>query len=1598
MSAQPLKQLLVGITIFLISFLSKAQLVPQFNATPVSGCAPLVVNFHDQSTGGATQWYWDLGNSTVSFIQNPSATYFNPGTYTIKLVIQNAAGTKDSIIKSQYITVYALPTVSFTASPLTGCYPLPVQFTDNSTAGSGSITGWLWDFGDGSSSTSANPSHIYTASGNYNVSLQITNSNGCTKTLTRTNYISIVAGVHAAFTNSAPLGCTVPETINFQNQSTGTGTLNYQWLFGDGGTSAAVSPAHTYTGAGTYTVTLIVTNSTGCSDTIRHSNISIGTVHANFDLPQTACAGAPVSFTNTSSPVPVSVMWNFGDATTSTVISPVKTYAAPGLYTVKLVSNFGGCSDSLTKDILIFPKPQSVFTGSPLQACSVPFTVNFTNSSVNVISSQWLFGDGGTSSATNPSYTYTTPGTYDVTLITMNQNGCTDTLKKTAYVKVQLPVATINNLPQQGCAPLSWTFNSTVNSIEPVTAYHWDFGDGTTSTAANPTHVFAAGVYDIQLIITTVNGCTDTITFPAGIKASVKPVPNFSATPRDACAKETISFTDLTTGTVTNWIWLFGDGGTSTEQNPVHEYEDTGYFNITLIVSNNGCMDTLVFNNYIHIKPPIAAFDVTLDCANHYTPVITDHSIGADEWHWDFGDGTTSVVPNPVHTYSSVGTYTISLTVVNHITGCDYTKTATITVADEHAAFTASLTTLCKNSSTDFTATSVHNPPAIVNYEWDFGDGATATGVTASHVYVTAGLYSVRLIITDVNGCKDTLNRNQYIRVNGPTANFAPSVPGSCLMTAITFTDQSVTDGTHALAQWHWYYGDGIDEVVTAPPFTHSYTNSGIYGVTLVVQDTYGCTDSIVKINLLTISTPVAAFASVDTVSCPNKPIVFTNTSTGPTLTYHWDFGDGATSTSPAPSHSYAADGLYTVQLTVTDIYGCVNTRVMPQYVRIATPAADFTVSDSVSTCPPLIVQFSNTSQNMATYAWDFGDGNTSAQQNPTHFYNVAGIYFARLSITSPGGCTSVKIQKIVVKGPSGTFHYAPLTGCSPLTVSFTAVTQSRSTFIWDFTDGNTLATSDSILTHTYTIPGIYVPKMILRDLAGCTVAITGTDTIKVNGVLAQFAADTLLRCSPGNVVFSNNSISNDVITGYLWHFGDGTTSTDPEPVHFYAAEGIYTASLTATTATGCVNTVTAPLPVKVVKTPQISLTQPASGCMPLTQSFNGSLLNADTSAINWHWNFSDGHTGNGQILSSVTFANAGVINTELIAVNSSGCRDTATGSFEVYAQPAIDAGQNISICRGSGKTLTAIGGVSYTWSPSAGLSCTNCASPVATPDSARTYTVTGYSSRGCSNTNTVHVDVNYPFVMQHGPGDTLCTGLSAILRASGAVSYSWSPSTGLNQTSGGTVTASPTTTTTYTVIGYDGKNCFADTAHYTVKVYPIPVVTAGADQHINVGRTITLTPTLSPDVTHVVWTPTVGVVSNHYPSVDVKPTTDMQYKVSVTNDGGCTASAMVNVFVLCNGTNVFIPNTFSPNGDGANDVFYPRGTGLFTIKQARIYNRWGEQVYEKYSFNANDASAGWDGTYKGQKLLPDVYVYMFEILCDNNTTLVYKGNIALIR
>ncbi|MBC7586841.1 MAG: PKD domain-containing protein, partial [Chitinophagaceae bacterium] len=578
-------QLLTALSLTLGSV--HAQLHADFTASPSAGCSPLIVSFRDSSTGNPTQWKWDLGNGTISFVQNPSVSYINAGTYTIKLIIKNNGGS-DSISKSQFITVYENPIVNFSATPTTGCYPLHTQFTDLSIAAAGSISKWQWDFGDGVVSTQQNPNHVYTSQAQFDVKLKITNSNGCFSVIDKPSFIKINGGVKANFSYTASGNCQPPTPVNFNNSSTGTGALTYEWSFGDGGISTAKNPVHNYYNPGSYTLKLITTNVLGCTDTlVKVNGINIGAVQANFTAATSACVGSQVAITNTSAPATASSMWYFSDSSISTQINPIKTFNTPGIFQIKLVNNFGSCKDSATKNITITQKPTAAFTAVNNIACAAPVSVQFSSNSLGGATYFWNFGDGNISTLQSPTHSYNQQGNYTVSLTVANANGCKDSIAKTDFVAVAPPrIENITIDPKEGCKPLSVDFLSLVTSVQTIAQYFWEFGDGNTSTSQKPTHLYTSeGVFNVKLTVTTTGGCSDTYTRLNAVKVGHKPVPDFSATPLDGCASSGVNFYDLSTnGPATNWFWQFGDGKTSMEQNPWTDYMDTGYFTIKLIV------------------------------------------------------------------------------------------------------------------------------------------------------------------------------------------------------------------------------------------------------------------------------------------------------------------------------------------------------------------------------------------------------------------------------------------------------------------------------------------------------------------------------------------------------------------------------------------------------------------------------------------------------------------------------------------------------------------------------------------------------------------------------------------------------------------------------------------------------------------------------------------------------------------------------------------------------------------------------------------------------------------------------------------------------
>lgn len=1270
------------LVLFLLSQSVFAQVTADFSTTSASGCSPLVVNFSDASTGPVTSWFWDFGNGNTSTLQNPGAVYITPGFYTVSLTVSDGSNT-NTITRTNFVQVFNNPTTNFSVTGATsGCIPFTTNFQDNSTPGDGTIVSWLWDFGDGSNSNQQNPIHTYTTAGTFSVILVTTDDNGCSDVHTINNLIQTFNTPTASFSGTPLQSCTAPLNVHFNNTSGGgSGSLTYFWDFGDGNTSTATNPNHTYTASGSYDVTLIVNDALGCSDTLTLNNyVVIDQPVAGFNGDQTVCLGSSVHFNNASSGYSTR-LWDFGDGTTSTANNPNHTYAAAGTYDVTLiVGNASLCFDTLVipNFVTVFPEPQVNFFASDTIACEVPLAVNFSGFGTNIVSWNWNFGDGTTDTVQNPSHIYNNFGNYTVTLIATNNNGCIDTVRKLSYIQIEQTTAQILAAPNDGCNPLTVNFQDNSSSIVPITSYFWDFGDGNTSTLQNPSNTFTVtGTYNVMLAIENQLGCRDTAF--TTIAVGDIPFANFSVSATNVCPNEDVFFTDLSTN-ATEWFWDFGDGATSNLQNPSHAYSDTGFFTVTLTVRNNGCPDDTIMTNLIYVNPPIARFNLNPanGCAIPHTVFFTDQSTLPDTWFWDFGDGNTSTAQNPIHSYTSTGTFTVTLIVTDTIFGCSDTTTRNVNVALTNADFTGTPLFGCGPLNVQFTNNSTDSD----SWLWDFGDGTTSIQQHPNHTYNTPGTYTVTLTANSVLGCSSTRTRTNYVQVIGPDVNFGADQISACDSLLVNFTDSTIFSAP--ITSWSWNFGDGNTSNLQNP--SHFYQFAGIYDVSLTVTDIDGCTRTFTRNNYIDISNVIANFQSNDTISCLGDSTQFQSTSFGSNLSYLWFFGDGDSASIENPSHFYADTGTYDVTLIIEDHNMCTDTLILSQYINVVESHANFTATNAAGSCPPLLVSFSDSSySNIVAWNWDFGDGTTSTLQNPSHVYTTAGSFDVQLIVENANGCidTILKSGFVQLQGPSGSFSFDANSGCNPISVNFQANATNTISYTWDFGDGTVITTTSDSVNHIYTTAGTFYPVVILDDGLGCTFSLAPPDSIVVDPLPnPDFSVDQASLCGPDSVHFTDISSSANPITSWYWDFGDGDTSTAQNPTHFYASLGNYTVTLSVTNSTSCVDTIIKPDLIHVNPLPTaIANADISAGCFPLSVQFSDSSTGA-TGMQAWNWNFGDGNTSNQQHPQH-TFTSAGVYSVVLTAIDANSCQNTDTISITVYEPLSVNFEQKNIACNG---------------------------------------------------------------------------------------------------------------------------------------------------------------------------------------------------------------------------------------------------------------------------------------------------------------------------
>jgi gliding motility-associated-like protein len=1450
--------------------------VAAFTSNVTSGCAPLGVTFTDQSTNHPTSWTWSFGNGQISNKQSPTIGFFAAGTYTVTLIVKNADGTS-AVRDSNYITVYASPAVSFGLNHL-ACSPADIQFQQFSQPGQGTITSYVWNFGDGSPpGGDAAPIHLYTQPGYYNVSLTVTNSGGCTSSVTDYRTLRLVDGVQTNFAwNETGNTCTAPFSLNFLNQTAGPATMTYNWSFGGGaaptGSSSTNPTGIAYPSAGSFPVTLIATSSLGCADTLTQ-NVPLTSNSPVINGPTAGCVNTSINFSNGTHPAPIASSWSWGDGSQgSNDSAATHTYTSAGTYTLTLTNTYANCTTTTTGNITISAGLIPTFTATPVSACKAPLTVQFTDQTTPVPTQwSWKFGDGQTSIAQNPTHTYTTAGSYTVTLNATVAGGCQDSISKNNFVVIQAPSVTIGGT-LGACIASSATFNTinpvaNANAVDGVASYAWTATGSNegSSTAANPSFTYpSTGNYTISVIITTNGGCTATAS--SSVQIGTPLIPSFTISPPSpVCNSTVLTFTSTTPGNPQTYDWNFGDhsghDSISTHPTVTHQYGFYGPHIVTLTVYNNGCPQQA--NKTIQIEPPFAFFSYTLGntgCSNRSLIQFNDSSYistntglyGAVSWSWNFGDpasgaNNTSSQENPTHQYpaptGTPQTYTVTLTVTQGT--CPSTISDQVTIGNITASFTSVPPgPACRNAQVTFTSTST--PVSLIGgYSWQV-DAQPPTAESSSPTYQTSftpnGTHSMTLIAFDQNGCPST-PATSNIQINGPIAAFnVPATGGACQSIQMTFTDASIASPS-AIASWSWNFGDGSPASILQNA-THIYADTGYFQPVLTVTDAAGCIDTTSR--TLQITQPVANFGVPDSFYCPNEPLTFIDSSQGYNLVESWNFGDGS-GPQPTPVHSFTNNGqTYNVTLTATDKNNCTNTITKP--VRIQSPIAAFNIADTTGICVPLQTIFTAAGQYYDSLYWEFGDGQTSTLAPSTsHFYNSLDTFTATLVVQGPGGCLDSTSRKVYLTNPNTTvFNFTPKTACDSIVVQFTILPPPYTTFNLQFGDGLADSSGNEAPVHTYRIIDSYLPSLNLTDATGCIVTVNNGGVV-VLGAVPFFTASPAAFCDSGTVTFNDYTITNNGVLSKTFSFGDGSSASQSPPLtnpfdttHYYNTTGSLPATLSVITLANCTASYTDT--IRVYQTPQAAISDSGYLCAGLLQ-FLGKLAFPDVDTLFWHWDFGNGQTANVQ--NPLVNTAAGTYTVSLVASTSFGCADTTSTSVTINPNPTIKGPKEINTPVGIPVTIPfsySPDVTTWSWLPIASLSCADCPNPVATLIFAQTYSVL------------------------------------------------------------------------------------------------------------------------------------------------------------VTDSNNCTDTASILINTICNEGNYFFPNTFSPNGDGVNDYFYPRGSGLYNIQSLTIFNRWGQIVFQRKNFPANSETMGWDGTFNGKPAPMDAYVYIAEVICVNAQVVAIHGNVTLVR
>ena len=885
----------------------------------------------------------------------------------------------------------------------------------------------------------------------------------------------------------------------------------------------------------------------------------------------------------------------------------------------------------------------------------------------------------------------------------------------------------------------------------------------------------------------------------------------------------------------------------------------------------------------------------------------------------------------------SFGFYSVTVTDNN---SCTATASVLITQPSQLNLVTFNVTpTSCTlNTGSAVTAASGGTPP--YTYQW-LPYGGNSNGATG----LGAGTYTVT--VTDNKGCTDTV----HITINTAT-------PPTIAISAVT--------------QVNCYGGSNGSATATASngvvPYSYQWSNgqtsatatglsAGTY--TVIATGANGCAGSAT----VTITQPpqlVVNISSQTNVNCfgQSNGSANANVSGGtPAYSYQW-LPTGGTSASA----SNLPAGTYT--LNVTDSKGCTGSTTV---TITQPPILNATITSANATCSQnngwaTVTPTGGTAPY--TYLWSNGQTGTTINNLGAGSYSV--------TVTDANGC--MKPATVIISQSAALTIDITATNITCNGENDGSATASAQTgtppYTYQWSNGQTTATIGNLSAGTYTVT--------VTDLVNCSGTAMVT-IVEPSALTGSITASTDVLCHGESAGAATMTVSGGT-TPYNYQWSNNATSATASNL----PAGTYTVTVADSNGCSVSDTITINEPSEL----SLSATSTTKTCKGEAEGTATVTASGGVPPYNYLWdNGQSGYTANA--LASGSY--------DITVTDANGCTGTIQVNIGEHPEPVVDAGVNLQYCEGQEPLiLQGTGADSYQWSPAAGLSCATCATTEVSPTNTTLYVLTGTDGNGCKATDEVLVTVINKQQTSVGADIHICGKQKVQLEAMGGTAYSWQPAEGMDDSYTARPTVTVEATTDYAVIIKQG-DCFTDTIRQSVVVHTQPEVSIGPDINAALREQVQLHAD-TMNATSIEWIPPVNLSCADCNNPVANAERDIRYVARVSNDGGCIAEDELWIKVDCTEGNIWLPNSFTPNHDGKNDYFYPRGVPLQAVSYMAVYNRWGQRIFEREHFTANDPDMGWDGGFKGKRADVGVYHYYINFQCGNGKVISLKGEVTLLR